>query len=883
MSTEPATVYLSDYTSPAYLVDEVALDFELGDEETLVHSRLQVHRAGHTAPGSPLVLDGEDLALEALAIDDRPLDATEFDVDERSLTIAGVPERFTLSVTTRLRPQDNTRLEGLYRSGGMFCTQCEAEGFRRITYFPDRPDVMARYTVTITADRGACPILLSNGNPVGSGELDDGRHWVRWHDPFPKPSYLFALVAGDLHCHEDRHTTPSGRDIRLAIYTEHANAGRTAHAMRSLKAAMAWDERTYGLECDLDNYLVVAVGDFNMGAMENKGLNIFNTQYILARPDVATDADYTNIEAVIGHEYFHNWTGNRVTLRDWFQLSLKEGLTVFREQQFSADRGAPAVRRIQEVRTLRAAQFPEDASPMAHPVRPGAYAEINNFYTATVYMKGAEVIRMYHTLLGQEGFRRGLDLYFRRHDGQAVTCEDFLAAMADANDVDLGQFARWYNQSGTPVMRVSDEYDPADGRLTLTVTQETAPTADQPDKAPLHIPLAIGLVGADGADLPVRLAGETDAPAPGTRVLDVREPEQRFVVEGLTERPVPSLLRGFSAPVRLDYDYTDEQLAFLFANDSDAFNRWEAGQRLATRILLRWVENGVGEVPATFVDAFRETLNDTAADPALVAEALTLPGEGFIAEQMAVIEVDAIHEAREHLRAALARALAADLRTVYTRNAVDGPYRPEAEDMGRRRLRNVALDYLATVEDDALARCLAHYREADNMTDTMAALALLADRPDAEAEAALEAFAERWRDDPLVLDKWFRVQALSRREDAFERVRALAAHPAFDPRNPNRLRSLIGAFCQGNAVRFHRADGAGYTFLADWVIELDGMNPQVAARLAKTLSRWRRYDPRRSEAMRAALERIEARPALSKDVGEVVARSLERSEDHHNG
>ncbi len=881
MSAKPQTVHLADYTTPPYLVDEVALAFDLDEAYTDVHSTLTVRRAPGTPADRPLRLDGEDLTLLSLALDGQPLDGDAYTLDDHGLTVTEVPETFTLEIATRLRPQDNTQLQGLYRSGGMFCTQCEAEGFRRITYFPDRPDVMARYTVTITADKRHYPILLSNGNPVANGDLDDGRHWVRWQDPFPKPSYLFALVAGDLHCHEDRHTTRSGRDIRLAIYTEHENAGRTAHAMDSLKAAMHWDELTYGLECDLDNYLVVAVGDFNMGAMENKGLNIFNTQYILARSDVATDTDYVNIEAVIGHEYFHNWTGNRVTLRDWFQLSLKEGLTVFREQQFSAFQGAPAVRRIQEVRTLRAAQFPEDAGPMAHPVRPCEYAEINNFYTATVYMKGAEVIRMYHTLLGQEGFRRGLALYFERHDGQAVTCEDFLAAMADANDMDLARFGRWYEQSGTPVVSVDDAYDPATGTLTLTLRQHTEPTPDQREKHPLHIPVALGLVDSEGNDLPIRLTGESTAPDAGTRVLELREPTQTFTISGLDERPTLSLLRGFSAPVKLDCEYTDETLAFLFANDNDEFNRWEAGQRLATRIMLRWVEDGPGEIPETFLAAFRQTLEDEDADPALVAEALTLPPESFIAEHMPVIRVDAIHQAREAMRQGLAQALEPQLRAAYQRHRVDGPYRPRADDIGRRRLRNLALDYLAAIGDErALELCLAHYDEADNMTDTMAALALLADSSEPRAEGALDRFAERWRNDPLVLDKWFRVQALSRRPDVLERVRELTGHAAFDPRNPNRLRALVGAFCMGNAIGFHQTGGDGYNFLADWVIDLDPINPQVAARLTTALSRWRRYDEQRAAHMRKALERIEAQPSLSKDVSDVVSRSLERAYDN---
>lgn len=874
MSVTPGTVRLADYTPPTYLIDRVELRFELGEDATEVLARLHLRRNPDVPAGQPLTLDGEDLELLGLALDGEPLAASDYTLHPEGLDIPSVPARFMLDVTTRLHPRKNTRLEGLYRSGDMFCTQCEAEGFRRITYFPDRPDVMARYAVTIAADRGRYPVLLSNGNPVASGEDPGDRHWVRWEDPFPKPSYLFALVAGDLHCHEDRHVTRSGREIRLAIYTEHENAGKTDHAMDSLKAAMAWDETVYALECDLDNYMIVAVGDFNMGAMENKGLNIFNTQYVLARPETATDTDYTNIEAVIGHEYFHNWTGNRVTLRDWFQLSLKEGLTVFRERQFSAARGAPTVKRIQDVRALRAAQYPEDAGPMAHPVRPEAYVEINNFYTATVYMKGAEVIRMYHTLLGQEGFRRGMDRYFERHDGQAVTCEDFLAAMADANGVDLGQFSRWYRQAGTPAVRASDHYDAEQRRYTLTLCQQTDPTPGQAEKAPLHIPVATALLGAEGATLPLRLEGEQTAGG-HSRVLELREQEQRFTFADVPSRPVPSLLRGFSAPVRLEYDYDDDQLAFLLVNDSDDFNRWEAGQRLASRVLLRSVESGPAPMPDILRDAFLRTLTDERADPALVAEALSLPAETYLAEQMKIIDVDGIHRAREALRADIARLLGRQLQARYDALAPAGAYRHDADSAARRRLRNVVLDYLTAGDDpDAVARCLRQYRQADNMTDAIAALALLADTRHGEADAVLEEFYRRWRDDPLVVDKWFRVQAASGRPDTLERVRRLARHPAFDRSNPNRIRALVGTFCHGNAVRFHDISGAGYTFLTDHVIELDGINPQIAARLATPLSRWGRYDSARADLMRRQLERIFDVDGLSKDLYEVVAKSI---------
>ena len=880
MSHHPTTVYRRDYSAPDFLVDHVALRFELHQDQTTVHARLELRRNESVMAGDgPLRLNGIDLELVGLSLDDSPLPEQAFRLDAEGLTIERLPSRCTLEVITRIRPQENTRLEGLYRSGAMFCTQCEAQGFRRITYFPDRPDVMSRFTTTIEADRDRYPVLLSNGNQVAQGQTAGNRHWVRWEDPFPKPSYLFALVAGDLACHEDRIVTASGREVRLRIFVEHENQGKTDHAMASLKAAMHWDESTYGLECDLDDYMVVAVGDFNMGAMENKGLNIFNTQYILARPETATDTDYENILAVVGHEYLHNWTGNRVTLRDWFQLSLKEGLTVFREQQFNAAMGAAAVKRIQEVRGLRAAQFPEDAGPMAHPVRPDEYVEINNFYTATVYMKGAEVIRMYHSLLGQEGFRRGLALYLQRHDGQAVTCHDFLTAMAEANGLDLEQFALWYSQAGTPQLEVQDEYDSATRRYTVHVQQRTPPTPGQPDKKPLHIPMIIGLLDADGRDLPLRLDGETQALGNDSRVLELRRERETFHFVDIPQRPCPSLLRGFSAPVKVNYPYTEEQLAFLFGHDNDEFNRWEAGQRLGTRILLCWVENGPQSVPECFSAAFRRTLCDTETDPALLAEALALPSESFLAEQMETIDVEGIHAARLAMRRGLAEQLVEELRSRY---ALCEKQERKMEDArlaaGHRRLKNAVLGYLMTLQDPTeLQRCLGQYRRADNMTDALAALALLADNGSPEAEAALTDFYERWRHEPLVVDKWLRVQALSSRADTLSRVIRLTAHPAFDIRNPNKVRSLLGAFAQGNPVCFHDVSGEGYTFLADRVLELDALNPQTAARLVTPLSRWGRYDSIRSAYMYRQLDRVYSREGLSKDVYEIVARSLDRA------
>ncbi|MCO6440374.1 MAG: aminopeptidase N [Nitrococcus mobilis] len=880
MAHQPTTVHRRDYSVPDYLVDHVALRFDLHQEQTTVHARLELRRNdSDNAQPRPLRLDGIDLELLGLALDGAPLAQEDYRLDPEGLTIEQLPPRCTLEVTTRIRPQENMRLEGLYRSGAVFCTQCEAQGFRRITFFPDRPDVMARFTTTIEADRDRYPVLLSNGNQVAQGQATGNRHWVRWEDPFPKPSYLFALVAGDLACHEDRHVTASGRTVRLRIFTERENLDKTGHAMACLQAAMRWDEATYGLECDLADYMIVAVGDFNMGAMENKGLNIFNTQYILARPETATDSDYENILAVVGHEYFHNWTGNRVTLRDWFQLSLKEGLTVFREQQFTAAMGAPAVKRIQEVRALRAAQFPEDAGPMAHSVRPDEYVEINNFYTATVYMKGAEVIRMYHSLLGQEGFRRGLALYLQRHDGQAVTCRDFLMAMAEANGIDLEQFSLWYSQAGTPHLEVHDEYEPVAGRYTLHIRQHTPATPGQPHKQPLHIPVIVGLLDAEGRDLPLRLEGETQVIATGSRVLELRHEQETFRFLDLPERPTPSLLRGFSAPVKLEYSYTEEQLAFLFGHDSDEFNRWEAGQQLSARILLRWAKEGPGSIPERFCAAFRRTLCDTATDPTLLAEALALPSENFLAEQMKVIDVEGIHTAREAMRRGLAEHLSEELRARYALCVEQGSKAEgAAAAAGYRRLKNAVLGYLVTLQSPAeLKRCVEQYATADNMTDALAALALLADSNAPEAEASLADFYRRWQHEPLVVDKWLRVQALSSRSDTLARVTQLTAHPAFDIRNPNKVRSLLGAFAQGNPVRFHDASGAGYTFLADRVLELDRINPQVAARLVTPLSRWARHDPGRSSCMHQQLERIYAQEGLSKDVYEIVARSLDRA------
>ena len=874
----PHTVYLKDYRLPDFLVDSVDLHFELGEDETVVRSILAIRRNPQVAAtGQALHLDGQGLILDRLVLNGRRLEDEEYHIHPEGLSVPAVPDRFELEVVTRIRPQDNTWLEGLYRSGSNFCTQCEAEGFRKITYYPDRPDVMTVYTTTLVADRGRYPVLLSNGDLVASGALDGGRHFATWHDPFPKPSYLFALVAGDLACHRDRFRTRSGREVDLRIYVEAHNIDRCEHAMAALKKAMAWDERRFGLEYDLDTYMIVAVDDFNMGAMENKGLNLFNSKYVLARPETATDADYTHIEAVIAHEYFHNWTGNRVTCRDWFQLSLKEGLTVFRDQEFTAETSSRAVKRIHDVRQLRTLQFAEDAGPMAHPVRPQSYMEINNFYTVTVYEKGAEVVRMLHTLLGREGFRKGMDRYFERHDGQAVTTDDFVAAMADANGVDLSQCKRWYDQSGTPVLEVEDDWDPR-GRYTLEISQSCPPTPGQAHKAPFDIPLRIGLLGCDGGDLPLQLEGE-DAPSPGTsRVLRVREPVVRYTFTGLAERPVPSLLRDCSAPVVLRYPYVRDQLAFLLAHDTDPFNRWEAGQRLAVDQLMRLIEAEPGTQPSVdgeVLAAFGRLLGEQGLDDAFVAELLTLPGESYLAELTDAVDVDAIHGAREALRGALMGAHEGRLVEMYRERASSGPYVYTAQDAGRRRLRNVCLGYLVVGDDPGhIELAMGQYRSADNMTDTMGALSALRDSLAPQREEALRDFESRWRHDPLVMDKWFSLQAGSARQDTLETVKRLMGHPLFSLKNPNRVRALIGAFAAGNPLRFHEASGAGYAFVAAQIQRLDPLNPQIAARLARAFTDWRKYDPARQALIREQLERLARQPGISSDLNEVVTKSL---------
>jgi len=876
----PRTIYLKDYQPSAYLIDSVALRFELDAENTRVINQMSIRRNPEVEAGQDLVLDGEQLELLSVTLDGHLLAALDYSLAENQLSLPDPGAAFTLEIETLIHPARNFALEGLYQSSGNFCTQCEAQGFRKITYFLDRPDVMSLFTTTIVADRERYPVMLSNGNPVAEGQFDDGRHWVRWEDPFRKPSYLFALVAGDLAVQEDFFETSSGRKVTLRIYVESHNIDKCDHAMRSLKRAMQWDEEVFGLEYDLDIYMIVAVDDFNMGAMENKGLNVFNSKFVLARPETATDDDFVNIEAVIAHEYFHNWTGNRVTCRDWFQLSLKEGLTVFRDQEFTADMTSRPVKRINDVRMLRTHQFAEDASPMAHPVRPQSYIEINNFYTVTVYEKGAEVVRLYHSLLGAEGFRAGMDLYFKRHDGQAVTTDDFCAAMADANGVDLEQFRRWYDQAGTPVLKVHDEWDADSGRYRLVLQQTCPETPKQKEKLPFMIPVRLGLLSGDGQGLPLQLADEPQ-PAGTERVLVMTEAEQVFEFQGLDQRPLPSLLRGFSAPVKLDYAYSREQLAFLMAHDDDDFNRWDAGQKLAMEIILELVaafQAGKSlELDSSLVQAFSRVLEDAQTDPAFVAEALSLPGEAYIAEQMMVVDVDGIHAVRRFIQQQLAQQLQSRFLAVWQELAeADKGFSLDAQAIGRRRLKNLCLTYLVSLEqDDIIEKAVAQFETASNMTDSMGALMALNHSKHAARTHCLQAFHDRWQQDSLVMDKWFSLQAMSQREDALAQVRGLMEHPLFSMKNPNKVRSLIGAFAQGNPTGFHRKDGEGYRFIAERVIELDAMNPQVAARLVKSLGRWKRYDVVRQQLMQSQLQKIMSHQGLSQDVYEIVAKSLE--------
>ena len=883
---QPVTIRRLDYTPPDYWVDHIHLSVDLDAQRTIVRARLQVRRRDGAAADAPLTLDGEGLELLAIRIDDVEVLGDRLHRTDIGLTVDLPPSVFTLETDVALSPQANTALSGLYLSNGNFFTQCEAQGFRRITYFPDRPDIMARYSVQITADGARWPVLLSNGNLLRTESLADGRLRAHWDDPFPKPSYLFALVAGRLEAREESLRTASGRDVLLQVWVEPGNLDRTEHAMQSLIRSIRWDEDRYGLELDLDRFMIVAVSDFNMGAMENKGLNIFNAKYVFAHPRLATDADFAAIESVVAHEYFHNWTGNRVTCRDWFQLTLKEGLTVFRDQEFSADvmaaacpdedtaRSARAVRRIDDVKLLRSAQFAEDAGPMAHAIRPDSYQEIDNFYTVTVYEKGAEVVRMLQTLVGHEGFARGMALYFKRHDGHAVTCDDFVAAIADANGRDLQQFQHWYSQAGTPRLQAQGHYDAQARTYTLELSQWCPPSPGQPDKQPFHIPVAVGLLGGDGREM-------------AQRVLELTEPRQRFVFHDIDApadaqgrpRVVASVLRNLSAPVIFENTADEATHAFLLAHDGDAFNRWEASQQLMIAAILRVIRGESAEQACgALIPSLKQALARHGLDPALRDQLISLPAEGFVAEQLDVINPQALRQARHAVRATLARALAPELWDMLDSLRASSPYSPDPVSAGRRGLRNAALGLLVGIAapgaDERARRQLA---DADNMTDRLAALTALVHSPSPLRDAAVAAFGAEFENEPLVLDKWFMLLATQHRQPGdrpvLEQVRTLMKHPGFSMRNPNKVRSLLTSFCSGNLAEFHAADGSGYAFWVEQVLALDAANPQVAARLARALDRWRKFDPARQALMRAALEAVAAR-AQSANVLEIVSKSL---------
>ncbi|KAL9242811.1 hypothetical protein vseg_016775 [Gypsophila vaccaria] len=882
----PKEFFLKDYKKPDYYFDTVDLKFSLDEEKTFVSSKITV-LPGVEGSSPPLVLVGTDLKLISVKVNGNDLKDGEFNVDSRQLSITSPPSgTFTLEIVTEIYPQNNTSLEGLYKSSSSFCTQCEAEGFRKITFFQDRPDIMAKYTVRIEADKSKYPVLLSNGNLIGQGDIEGGKHFAVWEDPFKKPCYLFALVAGSLESRDDTFVTRSGRKVSLRIWTPAEDLPKTAHAMYSLKAAMKWDEDVFGLEYDLDLFNVVAVPDFNMGAMENKSLNIFNSRLVLASPETATDMDYAAILGVIGHEYFHNWTGNRVTCRDWFQLSLKEGLTVFRDQEFSSDMGSRTVKRIADVSRLRNFQFPQDAGPMAHPVRPHSYIKMDNFYTVTVYEKGAEVVRMYKTLLGSQGFRKGMDLYFKRHDGQAVTCEDFYAAMKDANDADFANFLLWYSQAGTPVVKVTSSYDADKKTFTLNFSQEVPPTPGQSVKEPMFIPVAVGLLDSHGKDLPLSSVHHdgkieslsADGQSIHTTVLRVTKKEEQFVFSDISEKPVPSLLRGFSAPIRLESDTSDDDLFFLLAHDSDEFNRWEAGQILGRKLMLSLVADFQQNKPLTlnqkFVDGLRSILADKNLDKEFIAKAVTLPGEGEIMDMMDVADPDAVHAVRTFIRKQLASQLKSEFIRTVEENRSSEQYEFDHSNMSRRALKNLALAYVAILDDPECAElALNEYKTATNMTDQFGALTAISQKPGKVRDEVLSDFYEKWQNDFLVVNKWFTLQAMSDIPGNVENVKKLLEHPAFDLRNPNKVYALIGGF-SGSRVNFHAKDGSGYKFLGDLVVQLDKINPQVASRMVSSLSRWKRFDETRQTLAKAELEKIMSCNGLSENVFEIASKSL---------
>jgi aminopeptidase N len=878
MRTDIASpIRLKDYRQPDWRVETVDLDVSLHPTATTVRATLAL-TPNPQSPAAPLVLDGDGLTLKSLKLNGAELSADSYVATPDRLTIAQPPNGpLTLEIETLVDPTANTQLSGLYRSSGTFCTQCEAEGFRRITYFPDRPDVMAIYTTRIEADKRQAPVLLSNGNLIDSGDLPGGRHFATWHDPHKKPSYLFALVGGDLACVEDSFRTMSGRDVTLRIFVEHGKQGHCAYAMDSLKRAMRWDEERFGREYDLDIFMIVAVSDFNMGAMENKGLNVFNDKYVLASGDTATDSDFGSIEGVIAHEYFHNWTGNRITCRDWFQLCLKEGLTVFRDQEFTSDMRSRPVKRIADVRNLRATQFVEDSGPLAHPVRPEAYKEINNFYTTTIYEKGSEVVRMVHTMLGEATFRAGMDLYFERHDGEAATIEQFIQCFADVAKRDMTQFMLWYAQAGTPEVTINGAFDASAKTYTLTCKQVVPPTPNQPTKLPMVIPLVTGLIGPDGHDLPLALANGTIIER---GVLLLTEAAHQFVFTGIAQRPVLSINRGFSAPIKLVGDLDAANLAFMAAHDSDPFNRWQALQTAAVRLLIGNVARlRAGQSPQSddsLIAAMAAILDDAALEPAFVALALTPPGEGDIAREIGSdIDPDAIYRARAALRQDIGDQLGDALAHVYDRMTIMGPYSPDARDAGKRALRNVALDLLAADKSPAgIARAVSQYDNADNMTDRLAALATLSQHDVPERATALADFYARYADNALIVDKWFSLQATTAQAATLDNVRALTTHAAFSFANPNRVRALVGAFAQANPTQFNRTDGQGYAFVADTILALDPKNPQIAARMATAFRTWRTLEPSRRALAQAALQRLKDSASLSRDLGDIVERAM---------
>ncbi len=871
------TIYLADYTVPEYLVDTICLTVVLDEKETLVRAESAIRKNPlSTAADSTLFLNGDSIKPLRVCIDGKEIERKRIKTVSGGILISAVPQKCNLEITTKLNPEKNTALSGLYLSSGNFCTQCEAEGFRRITFYPDRPDVLAVFTTRIEAQRAKFPVLLANGNLKEKGQLDGDKHFAVWEDPYPKPCYLFALVAGNLVCIEDHFITKSGRTVALQIYVQKQNSKRCFHAMESLKKAMKWDEDVYGLEYDLDLYMIVAVDDFNMGAMENKGLNVFNSKYVLASPETATDQDYIDIEGVIGHEYFHNWTGNRVTCRDWFQLSLKEGLTVFRDQQFSADMNSAVVQRIDDVTLLRQFQFREDAGPMAHPVRPESYMEINNFYTVTVYNKGAELVRMIHTLIGPDYFKKGLELYFQRHDGQAVTCEDFVAAMSAASSVNLDQFKRWYSQAGTPYLNVEDSWDKASGEYRLKIRQHTEPTPRQGEKKPFHIPVLTGLLKNDPESITSSCKRSGD-----NFLLELREQEQEFSFSGLKRRPVASLLRTFSAPVRVEPFHSRADLSYLMAHDPDLFNRWDAAFSLAGAIILDCLEeikegSQNPEVPGTYVEAVRKNLLDNTLDKALIALALSLPSQSYLAQSMHDIDPDLLQMSHQFVKKKLARLLYNDFLSVYHGNSSGDEYLITPEEIGRRRLRNCCLSYLMSFDQDndgSCRLCVEHYYKANNMTDQIAALSSISHHQIPEREQLLGHFEKKWINEPLVMDKWFSIQAGSTGRDTLKRVKELTKHPAFSLKNPNKVRSLIGSF-SANHHHFHQKDGEGYRFLSEKIRYLDTVNPQIAARLASSFTTWQRYEISRQEQMKEELEKILAKKPLSRDVFEIVKKSL---------